>query len=102
MPLTASHAAATEGNTAFKTRVLAAMEGLILAGVLYLVSSVRTQELSMAKIEASTQASQQAMAALPALTIRVVEVEKDNAEQARQIQENKEDLKELRARARLQ
>lgn len=102
MPLTASHAAATEGNGAFKTRVLAAMEGLILAGVIYLVSSVRTQELSMAKIEASTQASQQAMAALPALTIRVVEIEKDNAEQSRQIQENKEDLKELRARARLQ
>lgn len=103
MPLTASGNVETSAPSSnFKTRALAIMEGLILAGIIYLVSSVRSQELSMTKIEASVTATQQLATAVPALTIRVVEAEKDIAENKRRIEETKEDVKELQARNRLQ
>jgi hypothetical protein len=103
MPLTASNAIANDvGRPTLLTRLLAGIEALILAGVLYLVSSVRNQELSMTELKASMSASQQAMAAVPALTIRVVEAEKDIAQNKTDIHEVKEDVKELRARARLE
>lgn len=100
MPLTASGQAVLAENKGF-VRVMAAIEGLVLAGVLYLVSSVRSQEVSMAELKASSAASQQAMAAVPALTIRIVEVEKDVAANRQRIEENTADIKELRARDRL-
>lgn len=95
MPLTASGQATDPSRQGF-VRVMAAIEGLILAGVLYLVSSVRSQELSMAELKAAASASQQAMAAIPALTIRTVQNEKDIAENRRRIDENTRDIRELR------
>jgi len=100
MPLTAS-GQATGQNAGF-VRVMAGIEALILAGVLYLVSSVRSQELSMAELKAATAASQASMAAIPGLTIRIVQNEKDIAENRRRIDENTEDIKELRNGKRLE
>lgn len=101
MPLTASGQAEGIKSHSF-VRVMAVIEGLVLAGVLYLVSSVHSQELSMAEIKASSAASQQAMAAVPALAIRVAQAERDIAANANRIQENTEDIKELRNGKRLE
>jgi hypothetical protein len=103
MPMTASGQAekldmTNAGRIAF-TRVMAGIEALILAGVLYLVASVRSQEISMAEIKAASAAAQQSMSALPALTIRVVEAEKDIQANTQSILENKARIKELEDRA---
>lgn len=101
MPLTASGQAETSKPQGF-VRIMAVIEGLVLAGVLYLVSSVRSQEISMAELKASSAVSQQAMSAIPALTIRVVQTEKDVSELNRRVDTNTEDIKELRDRKRLE
>lgn len=101
MPLTASGQADGNKPQAF-VRIMAVIEGLVLAGVMYLVSSVHHQELSMAELKASSAASQQAMAAVPALTIRVAQAERDIAAIADRTSENTEDIKELRNSKRLQ
>ena len=103
MPMTASGQAEkldmnNAGRVAF-TRVMAGIEALILAGVLYLVSSVRSQEISMAELKASNMTATQAMTALPGLTIRVVEAEKDIQANTQSIMENKTRIKELEDRA---
>lgn len=105
MPLTASGQVEkldpNGGRNSF-VRIMAGIEALILAGVLYLVSSVRSQEVSMAELKASNAASQQAMAAVPAMTIRIVQTEKDVSELTRRVDDNSADIKELRNRNRLE
>jgi hypothetical protein len=105
MPLTASTALEKEsngngnGNNKLASRVLAGMEALILAGVLYLCSSVSSTEKAMIRLQAAAESNQAALAAIPALAIRVTEAEKDIQVNSRDIQENKVRINELERRA---
>lgn len=102
MPLTASHALAAEsqGHTPkLASRVLAGIESLILAGVVYLCASVSTTEKAMIKMQALAEANQMSLAIVPTLTIRMVEAEKDIQANTQSIIENKARIKELEDRA---
>lgn len=96
MPLTASGQASSADKSQSFVRVMAAIEGLILAGVLYLVSSVRSQEVSMAELKAAAASYQQAVSAVPALAIEVAQAKRDIAANSNRISEAAEDIKELR------
>lgn len=101
MPLTASNAFLKEGeghSGRLAYRVLAGMEALIVAGVIYLCASVSTTEKAMIKLQATAETNQANLAAIPALTIRVVEAEKDIQANTQAIQENKARISELERR----
>jgi hypothetical protein len=106
MPLTASGQAMKDnpvgGNSPPSgfVRVMAGIEMLILTGIIYISSSVRTQELTMAEIKAATAAYQTAIAQIPALHVRVVALEKDVDANAADIEENKDDIRALENRVR--
>lgn len=110
MPLTASGQAMRQDNqggngnspappTGF-VRIMAGIEMLILTGVIYIASSLRAQELTMAEIKASTAAYQTAIAQIPALNVRIVQLEKDVDAHAEDIAENKADIRALEDKAR--
>lgn len=92
MPLTASgHVEGSKGLV----RILAGIEALILAAVMYVANGVQEQKLAMAEIKASLAISQQQMATVPQLNIRLTQAEKSIEENARAISENKADIREL-------
>lgn len=100
MPLTASNAMDRDGfGSRVGYRVLAGMEALIFAGVLYLCASVSNTEKSMIRIQATAEANSLALSTIPALTIRVAEAEKDIKFNSDAITENKERIKDLERRA---
>ncbi len=102
MPLTASNQSDKGGGSSVARRVLAGIEALILAFVVYIASGVQEQKLSMAKMQATAEATNQVVSAVPALTIRVVEAEKDIAENRNRHEELREEVKELKDRQRLE
>lgn len=91
MPLTAS---GQDGNKGF-TRIMAGIEALILASVMFIASGIQEQKLAMTEIKTSLATSQQLMAAVPDLTIRMAQAEKDLAEHDKAIDENKLDIRDL-------
>jgi len=92
MPLTASgHVEGSKGLV----RILASIEALILAAVMYVAGGVQEQKLAMAEIKASLAVSQQQMANVPQLTIRLTQAEQEIEQNANAIAENKEDIREL-------
>jgi hypothetical protein len=104
MPLTASTALEKEngsngnGNNKLASRVLAGMEALIFAGVLYLCASVTTTEKTIIKMQAVAESNQVALATIPTLIVRLTEAEKDIQVNSRDIAENKGRIQELERR----
>lgn len=104
MPLTASnqHYKESSGNNVLARRLLAGVEALILAFVVYIASGVQEQKLAMARMQATAEATNHVVSAVPALTIRVVEAEKDIQENKSNIEEVRQDVKDLKTRQRLE
>lgn len=104
MPLTASGQMDKlpdgSGKVAF-TRIMAGIEALILAGVLYLVNSVSDTKLALAQMQAASTATNTALAMVPTMNVRLVTVEEKVAANTAAIAENKATIREVEARQRL-
>lgn len=82
-------------------RVMAGIEALILAGIIYLVNSDQQRKEDMIILKTTSAITAQAVQNIPDLTIRMVKTESDVIEMKRRLSDNEAAVESLKNRDRL-
>ena len=88
-------------STSMLRRIMAGIEALILAGIIYLVNSDQQRKEDMIILKTTSTITAQAVANIPDLTIRMTKIESDMTEAKRRIALNEVGIENLKNKERL-
>lgn len=90
----------TMGNSMLR-RMMAGMEALILAGIIYLVNADQQRKEDMIILKTTSAITAQSVSGIPEMNVRLVKAEGDIIEIKRRISNNEVNIEDLRNKARL-